>query len=86
MVWSWRYRSDTFSVGQPDLTAGQAPAVNYFDVAFQFRPSDNVIWFAGVDNLTDVQVPSVALAPRIFFTEFFDPVGRRFFAGIKAEF
>ena len=85
-VWTVRRRGAAASILDIDDPAFQAPAVTYVDTAIQWRPDNNVILYAGVENLFSTDVPVVAAAPNGFYFEHYDPIGRRFFAGVKAEF
>ncbi len=84
-VWTVRRRGKavSFMVDDPSV---QAPAVTYVDMAVQWRAGDHAIIYAGAENLFDRDIPIVAGAPNGFYFEHYDPIGRRFFAGVKAEF
>ncbi len=85
-VWTVRRRGKALSSRAIDIPETHIPAVVYVDAAFQLRPTQNTILFAGVENLFDTKMPIVAFAPNAYFFEHYDVIGRRFFAGIKAEF
>ena len=85
-VWTIRRRGKAVSSYAFDNPAFQAPAVVYVDMSFQWRASPQTVLYAGVENLFDREIPIVAFAPNGFFFEHYDPIGRRFFAGLKAEF
>ncbi len=85
-VWTVRRRGKALSSRSADIPAARIPAIVYVDAALQARPTDNTIAFVGIENLFDVEPPIVAFATGNTFYEFYDIVGRRFFAGIKAEF
>ncbi len=84
-LWTVRRRgaTQTLKVNVPEATL---PATTYVDASIQFRPNDNVIVYAGAENIFDKDLPIAAFAERGFFAEFFNPIGRRYFAGVKAEF
>ena len=85
-VWSVRRRgsaASTFEFSGPEFNA---PAVTYVDASLRWRPNANSIVYFGVENLFDTEFPIVAGASRGFFFEHYDVVGRRYFAGVKAEF
>ena len=84
-LWTVRRRGAAQTVGG-DFPAAALPARTYVDAGLQFRPSDNLILYAGVENLFDRELPVAAFAERGFFAEFYDVIGRRYFAGVKAEF
>ncbi len=84
-LWSVRRRGAAQTVNNNNPAAG-LPATTYVDAGIQFRPNDNVILYAGVENLFDKDLPVAAFAERGFFAEFYDVIGRRYFAGVKAEF
>ena len=85
-VWTVRRRGKAESILGMDIPALQAPAVIYVDMAMQWRIGDHGILYAGVENLFDREIPAIAGAPNGFYFEHYDPIGRRFFAGVKAEF
>lgn len=86
-LWTIRRRGEARSVaGAEDVTETRLPAMTYVDAAFQFRPSDNVVLYAGVENLFDKDLPVAAFAERGFYAEYYDVIGRRYFAGVRAEF
>jgi len=85
-VWTVRRRGKAVSTRAIDIPEAHIPAVVYVDAAVQLRPTQNTILFAGVENLFHTNIPIVAFAPNGYFFEHYDVIGRRFFAGIKAEF
>ena len=85
-VWTVRRRGKASSFLGVDDPAFQAPATTYVDMALQWRAGNHAILYAGVENLFDREIPIVAGAPNGFYFEHYDPIGRRFFAGVKAEF
>lgn len=85
-VWTVRSRGSAVSSFDFADPAFRAPAVTYVDISVQWRLNPTTIFYGGVENLFDRDIPIVALAPNGFFFEHYDPIGRRFFAGVKAEF
>ena len=85
-IWTVRRRGSAMSAPGVRLAESELPAKTYVDAGFQFRPADRLILYAGIENLFDKRLPVVAFAERGFFAEFYDPIGRRYFAGFKAEF
>lgn len=84
-LWTVRRRGAAQTINENIFEAG-LPATTYVDMGVQFRPNDNVILYAGVENIFDKELPVAAFAERGFFAEFYDVIGRRYFAGVKAEF
>ncbi len=84
-LWTIRRRGATQAI-DADIPEARLPAIAYVDAGLQFRPGDNVIVYAGVENLFDKAMPVAMFRDRGFFAEFYDPIGRRYFAGVKAEF
>lgn len=85
-LWTVRRRGATDTVLDSDIPETTMPAITYVDAGFQFRPTDNVVLFAGIENLFDKKLPVAAFAERGFYPEYFDIVGRSYFAGVRAEF
>ncbi|MBT8471871.1 MAG: TonB-dependent receptor [Marinicaulis sp.] len=85
-IWTVRRRGAAFSAGRTDVPEARLPAKTYLDFVLQARPEDNIIVYGGVDNVFDTKIPIVPYARNGLYSEYYDPVGRRFFAGIKAEF
>lgn len=85
-VWTVRRRGAAASFLEIDNPAFHAPAMTYVDMAMQWRAGNHAIIYAGVENLFDREIPAIAGAPNGFYFEHYDPIGRRFFAGVKAEF
>ena len=84
-LWTVRRRGEAQTINT-DIPEAVLPATTYVDAGLQFRPNDNVIIYAGVENLFDKDLPVAAFAERGFFAEFYDVIGRRYFAGVKTEF
>ncbi len=84
-LWTIRRRGATRAI-DVDLPEARLPAINYVDAGLQFRPSENMIVYAGVENLFDKEMPVALFRDRGYFAELYDPIGRRYFAGLKAEF
>lgn len=63
-----------------------APAADYLDLNAQYAISDNILLYAGVDNLTDEEPPvlgfSLAGDANVDIS-LYDVLGRRYFAGIR---
>lgn len=85
-VWTVRRRGAAASFLGFDEPAVRAPAMTYVDMAMQWRAGDHAIIYAGVENLFDREIPAIFGAPNGFYFEHYDPIGRRFFVGVKAEF
>ncbi|MCJ9430548.1 TonB-dependent receptor [Kordiimonas marina] len=86
--WDIRYRGASVSSNQfKDLKDAQIPAIWYHDVSARWEIRDGATLYAGVRNLFDRK------APRIFYgsvadtmPEYFDVLGRRFYAGLIFDF
>lgn len=85
-VWTVRRRGRALSTRRFDVDAARIPAATQVDASVQFRPTGNTIVFAGMENIFDIEPPIVFGANGNTFYEYYDIVGRRFFAGVKAEF
>ena len=85
-VWTVRRRGSALSTRMFDIPEARIPAVTYVDASLQFRPTGNSIFFVGIENLLDKEAPIVYGANGNTFYEYYDIIGRRFFAGVKAEF
>jgi len=85
-VWTVRRRGRALSTRNSERPEARIPAIAYVDASLQIRPTDNAIIFVGVENLFDKKPPIVAFTDGNTFKEFYDIIGRRFFAGVKAEF
>ncbi len=84
--WTIRRRGAAETVAGLDIPEARLPPTTYVDAGFQFRPSNAVIVYAGVENLFDKDLPIAAFAEGGFLAAFYDPIGRRYFAGAKVEF
>lgn len=82
----WRYIS-----GMTDLMGGTGsgypgvPAYNYFDLDANWQVTHNIMFTAGVTNLTDKAPPRIAGAPLLTDAATYDVVGRTYFVGLKAK-
>ncbi len=85
-MWTVRKRGKAARFLDSDLPEATIPSVTYVDMGAHFRPHDGVIAYAGVENLFNTEFPSVAISEGGFLTQFYDIIGRRYFAGVKAEF
>ena len=85
-AWTVRRRSKTTATFASDDPAFDAPARTYVDMSIQWRPENGLILYGGVENLFDRDIPVFAGAEGGFALEQFDFIGRRFFAGVRAEF
>lgn len=85
-LWTIRRRGEAQTITELDIPETRLPATTYVDAGIQFRPDDSLILYAGIENLFDKELPVALFGERGFFAEFYNPVGRRYFAGIKAEF
>ncbi|MEM9013664.1 MAG: TonB-dependent receptor [Pseudomonadota bacterium] len=84
-VWTVRRRGRAQSIlsGPPETNI---PPRTYVDASVQFRPSERTLLYLGVENLFNTDPPIVAYAPGNTFYEYYDTIGRRFFAGLSATF
>jgi outer membrane receptor protein involved in Fe transport len=85
-LWTVRRRGEAQTIAGSEIPESRLPPTTYVDVGLQFRPSDSVILYAGVENLFDKDLPVAAFAEGGFLAAFYDPIGRRYFAGAKMEF
>lgn len=84
-IWTVRRRGAALSSLQ-DAPSTRLPAKIHVDAGVQYQLDAPVIIYGGVENLLDTKVPIGAYAERGFYTEHYDPVGRRYFMGLRIEF
>ena len=79
--------------GEPyRLAAFKIPAYFTADMQLRFKPTDHYEFFVGVNNLTDAKTPLIisGIPGDNTGTETdagtYDPIGRRFYAGVKLKF
>ncbi|MDE2308007.1 MAG: TonB-dependent receptor [Xanthomonadaceae bacterium] len=82
----WRYIA-----GMTDLMGGAGsgypgvPAYNYFDLDGHWQATHNIMFTAGVTNLTDKAPPRIAGASLLTDAATYDVVGRTYFVGLKVK-
>ncbi len=84
-LWTVRRRGAA-QTRQGDIAEAMLPAKVNVDVGIQFRPDENIIVYAGIENLFNSELPIAAYTERGPLAAQYDPIGRRYFAGVKAEF
>lgn len=84
-LWTLRRRGAAFTQ-RTSVPEAMLPARINVDAGVQFRPDDNIIIYGGVENLFDEELPVAPFAEHGHLAAQYDPIGRRYFAGVKAEF
>lgn len=84
-LWTLRRRGAAFT-RRNSVAEASLPARVNVDVGLQFRPDDNIIIYGGIENLFDEDLPIAPFAEHGYLAAQYDPIGRRYFAGVKAEF
>jgi len=90
----WRYTSNLHFRPYPDFDPQpppKVPAVSYFDLATIFRVEPGFSLRLGVNNIFDKEPPIVLFCGSIgcngnTFSQWYDPLGRYFFAGATVNF
>jgi iron complex outermembrane recepter protein len=79
-----RGRAQTIRTDEPEA---QIPAALYVDLTARLNLSDQTYLQAGVQNVTDVE-PAITAYNDFgnFAAEFYDPIGRRYFASFRVRF
>lgn len=83
--WTIQRRGRVSTLPGSGVAEATIPATIYVDAAAQWRPRPDTALFAGIENLFDKNLPVAAFAERGFHAEYYDVIGRRFFAGLKVE-
>jgi outer membrane receptor protein involved in Fe transport len=89
---NWRYTSELKFTPYPDfdpVPAPKVPAQSFFDLATIFRVEPNFSLRLGVNNIFDREPPLVVFCEGCngnTFTQWYDPLGRYFFAGATINF
>lgn len=84
--WTMRRRGSITGAYGLEHPAARLPAVAYFDAAVQWRSMSDIVLYAGVENIFDRLVQPVAGGEPPLFYGHYDVIGRRFFAGLRADF
>jgi len=85
----WRRLSalfDTSRVTSPSSTVAGVPAVNYFDLDARIRASARYEFRLGINNLTDKKPPQIGTSIGNSDYNSYDPLGRRFYVAVHANF
>jgi iron complex outermembrane receptor protein len=82
-VWSVRRIGSVTTNPSSNIEAFTIPPITYVDLSVQWRPREGAVFYIGAENIFDREIPIVANAPGGYFFEYYDVIGRRFFAGIK---
>ena len=84
-VWTLRRRGRAAGARDGETSALRVPAVFYADAALQRRVMKRALVYAGVENLFNRRPPIIDNAEQRYFFEYYDVIGRRFFAGVRLE-
>lgn len=79
-------RRGTVQTSRENVLEATLAARTNVDLGVRFRADENIIVYAGVENLLDAPLPIAPFAEQGYFAAQYDPIGRRYFAGVKAEF
>jgi iron complex outermembrane recepter protein len=69
-----------------EFSGQKVKAANYFDLGANVKASDKFTFFGGVNNLLDRKIQQIPNQISNSDVNTYDPIGRRFFFGIKGTF